>query len=131
MSKKLFSGTLRQGSTGGAVDLIALVLTGSEYDPQDKIKMDSEFTRGGAIAAAVKLFQTENKLEATGDVDAETLELLHQWSGFRLVGVPEGAFSTPTVFAPAQPTALSNQEPANTPPAFRGNMDYRHKGRGN
>ena len=103
---KLFAQTLRQGSTGRAVNFIAWVLKGGDFDPDDEIALDGTYTPDGKIAMAVKAFQKASGLEPTGDVDAETLAHLSDNTDFDLDELTEEMFATPTVYAPAQVHAI-------------------------
>ncbi len=70
---KLFPNMLPQGSKGPAVNFLGFLLSGSHWeDPTKKIVLDGDYAPGGAIATAVKSFQSDSDLEPTGDLDEAT-----------------------------------------------------------
>ncbi|MES2203480.1 MAG: hypothetical protein V4474_04115 [Patescibacteria group bacterium] len=103
---KLFDRDLRQGSTGAAVNVLALLMIAAWYgNDEKKIVLDGEYTPDGAIAAAVKGFQASEDLPQTGDFDAQTRERFRQEflddEDIDIDTFTVEMFSAPTVYASA------------------------------
>ncbi len=65
--------TLAKGATGEMVEAVQRTLN-ARVDPSPTLGIDGDF--GSATESAVKAFQTQQQLEATGVVDAQTLKAL-------------------------------------------------------
>lgn len=102
VSAKLFPPYLNQGSQGTPVNLLAGWMKSRGYDPADKIIFDGDYTRGGAIAAAVMAFQTDVGFkgeDVDGNFGPKTRAKWKDLTGIDVDALTVDMFAVPAVVA--------------------------------